>query len=130
MFPDPTVVTVDSQPYNYGLVSVQGRQSQRLEPSADIGEPDSLRISHETKGKGAAAVDRHMVRVDTTLENSNPDGSTSSVTVSAYVVLIAPHVIASDADVLLAYNKVATFLGQTESGATLTNVERVLKGEP
>lgn len=130
MFADPVTITVDAVDHEYGLVSVKDQASQRLNGAAEVGEPDAFSISHEMKGKGSTAVDRHLVRVDTTIESENPDGSVTHVTVSAYVVIVVPRVVATKADATLAYEKVATFLGGTEAGASLTNLERVLAGEP
>lgn len=130
MFNQNVQVTVDTVAYDYGLISIEKQQSQRSNPSAEIGTPDIFTISHETKGKGAAAVDRHLVRFDTTYEEENADGSTTTRTASAYVVLVAPHSVVTKANVKLAYDKIVDFLAATETGASSDNLDRVLNGEP
>lgn len=130
MFLSNVAIVVGETTTNYGLVSVQGMNSQRLNAAAEIGTPDAFTISHETKGKGAVAVDRHLVRIDTTYAVSNPDGSETVATATAYVVLVAPHSVVTKANVKAAFAKVTAFLAATESGATAPNIDRVLNNEP
>jgi len=130
MFAPNVTVTVDAVPYNYGLISIKDALSQRSNASAAIGEPDYLSISHQTKGKGSAAVDRHLVRLDTTFAEENADGSITNATATAYVVLVVPHSVVTIENIQLAYDKLAQFLSDTENGASETNFVRVINGEP
>jgi len=130
MFNQNTSIVVGESTTKYGLISVQGGTSVRSNEDATIGTPDLFTISHETKGKGAAAVDRHMVRIDTTKAIENSDGSIGTATATAYVVLIAPHAVVTKADVAFAFAKLEAFLVATEAGATKQNLQRVLGNEP
>nr|URG16515.1 MAG: coat protein [Leviviridae sp.] len=132
MFANNVVIAVpDGTTTTYGLLSVVGSSSQRGNAAAPIGAPDLFRISHEISGKGDAAVDRHLIRVDLTKEI---DGETTGVrrraTASAYVVLVVPHSVVTKDDVREAFNRVKTFLNSTEDGASSDNLERVLNSEP
>lgn len=130
MFAPNVTVTVATVDYDYGLISVKEQASLRSNAEAAIGQPDIFSVSHMTKGKGSAAVDRHLVRVDTTYSEENADGSITNATASAYVVLVVPHSVVTSGNVQLAYDKLVQFLGDTESGAASTNFARVLNGEP
>lgn len=130
MFNQNVAITLGETTYGYGLLSVIEQNSRRGNASASIGTPDVFSISHETKGKGASAVDRHLVRVDTTYEAVGSNGESFLATASAYVVLVVPHSVVTKANVKLAYDKVVAFLASTESGASETNLARVLNGEP
>lgn len=115
---------------NYGLISIVGSQSQRSNAAAVLGQPDVFSISHETKGKGAAAVDRHLVRIDKTYQVTNPDGSITKATASVYVVLVAPQSVVTASNVEEVYRRVTSFLGATENGASSSNIQRILNNEP
>lgn len=130
MFNNLVTISVDSEDYLYGLISINGSDSQRSRAAAPIGEPDVLSVKHSVQNTGNKAISRHLVRVDTTLSDTNDDGSVSEVTVSAYVVLVAPHRIATSLDVELAYEKLVAFMSATEAGYTDTNLTRLLNGEP
>jgi hypothetical protein len=71
MFNQNVAIVVSDITYNYGLTSIVEGKSIRNNASAGIGTPDSFTISHETKGKGPTAVDRHLVRIDTTYETTD-----------------------------------------------------------
>lgn len=129
MFNNTTRITVDSTDYDYGLVNVQNSQSLRLNAAVDIGEPDSLSISHEKKGSGQKAVSRHLIRIDTTKRTVDANGTAVDATTSVYVVLVVPAVNITQADVKLAYDKLVTLIGATEAGASSSNFVRVLSGE-
>lgn len=130
MFNQNVAIVVDDVTYNYGLTSIVDGKSIRNNASASIGAPDSFTISHETKGKGSSAVDRHLVRLDTTYEATDAQGSLSQATATAYVVLVAPHNAVTQANMQLAYDKIVAFLGATESGASNSNLVRILNNEP
>lgn len=130
MFNQNVAIVVKEVTYNYGLTSIVNGKSLRNNASASIGAPDSLTISHETKGKGASAVDRHLIRLDTTYETSDATGNKSQATATAYVVLVAPHSVVTQDNMKLAYDKIVAFLGATETGASSNNFTRILNSEP
>lgn len=129
MFNQNVAITVSDQTTNYGLLSIVGSDSERGNADAPIGAPDTFRISHSVSGKGNAAVDRHLVRIDTAY-TTTLGGVDVVNTASAYVVLVVPHTGDGKATVTGALQKVISFMEATESGATATNLERVLNGEP
>lgn len=130
MFDQNVAITVGSVTTNYGLVSIKDGASIRSNAGSEIGIPDVLTISHETKGKGSGAVDRHLVRIDTTKKVSNGDGSVSKQIATAYLVLVVPQEVVTKADVSAAYAKLLAFLSATEAGATASNLNRILNNEP
>lgn len=130
MFNQNVAIVVSEVTYNYGLTSIVNGKSLRNNAGASIGTPDSLTISHETKGKGASAVDRHLIRLDTTYETTDAAGTKSQATATAYVVLVAPHSVVSKDNMKLAYDKIVAFLGATENGASSNNFTRILNSEP
>lgn len=130
MFNQNVAIVVDQVTYNYGLTSIVNGKSLRNNASAGIGAPDSFTISHETKGKGVGAVDRHLVRLDTTYETTDAAGTKSQATATAYVVLVAPHSVVTQDNMKLAWSKLAAFLNATETGASSNNFTRVLNNEP
>lgn len=130
MFNQNVAIVVKEATYNYGLTSIVNGKSLRNNAGASIGTPDSLTISHETKGKGANAVDRHLIRLDTTYETADVAGNKTQATATAYVVLVAPHSVVTKDDMKLAYDKIVAFLGATETGASSNNFTRILNSEP
>lgn len=130
MFNQNVAIVVKEVTYNYGLTSIVNGKSLRNNAGASIGAPDSLTISHETKGKGASAVDRHLIRLDTTYETTDVSGSKTQATATAYVVLVAPHSVVTQDNMKLAYDKIVAFLGATETGASSNNFTRILNSEP
>lgn len=130
MFNQNVAIVVGENTTHYGLISVANSDSRRANAGADIGAPDVLTISHETKGKGIAAVDRHLVRIDTTFVAADATGNPVSATASAYVVLVMPHNVVTKSNLQEAWSKIVNFLSASESGATETNFNRVLNGEP
>lgn len=126
MFQQTVDIVIGENHTKLGLISMQGNDSQRSDDSAEIGKPLILNISHEEK-KG---VQRHMARVDKTVGITNPDGSVSHGTASAYVVFVHPTTVVTKDDVMAAWGLLGAFLGQTESGATAMNARRLLNNEP
>lgn len=130
MFSNNLVVTVGETSTTYGLLSVEKQDSKRANAAAALGCPDILTIAHERKGSGATAIDRHLIRLDQTFQQTNADGTVASATGSVYVVLVAPQKIVTAANMQSIYAKLAAFMGGTESGSSSTNLARLLNGEP
>lgn len=129
MFNQNVAIVVGETTTNYALTSITNGKSVRNNASASMGTPDVFQISHETKGKGSAAVDRHLIRLDTSYE-SVESGVSTIATATAYIVLVAPHKVVTSTNVKDAYKKLASFLAATEAGASSDNLARILNNEP
>lgn len=104
-------------------------KSQRSASAAPLDEPFVLTIGHETSGKGAKRVDRHLVRIDMT-KSVTPSGTTTPIlgTATAYAVVIAPgNGVISKENMLQAVQFLGNFLASTDAGTTV--VQRLLNSE-
>lgn len=126
MFQQTVDIAIGENHTKLGLISMQGNDSQRSDDTAEIGKPLILSISHEEK-KG---VQRHMARFDKTVGITNPDGTISKGTATAYVVFVHPSTVVTKDDVMSVWSLLGAFLGQTESGASNINARRLLNNEP
>jgi hypothetical protein len=130
MFNNNIVLNDGTNDTSYGLISIEGGRSVRSNAASPIGEPNVLTISHELKGSGAAQVARHLVRVDLTERSEAANGGISTATASAYMVLVAPSSLVSNATMVSVAKQVIDFLNATEDGAGSTNLDRLLANEP
>lgn len=92
-FSDPLNVRMDeddSTDYPFGVVEWSGpKASIRKNQSSGLtaGTPKILRISHTRVGKGQAARDRHLVRIEA---NAVVDGVETNTVVAGYAVFDVP----------------------------------------
>lgn len=110
-------------------VSNPANKSQRGASSAALDEPLILSIGHESTGKGAKTVERHLVRVDMTKSVLAAGASVPSVaTTSVYLVVIVPQgSVITKANVKQALEYLCNFVVSTD--AEVTVLERLLNNE-
>lgn len=121
----PTDITLnDLTPaaFTYSQISLEGGKSIRTDAARGLGEPRSLVISHQTSGSGLSAVDRHLVRLQDTQEDTGAD-SIAVLSGSAYIVIEKPRRIITDADITSMVEQLVDFL-------TPANLTKILNGEP
>jgi len=114
-----TLTGSNSETTEYSLITMADRKSIRRDTTAPLGEPSDLTISHsETKVNGEVH-DRHLVRVDRTIVNT--DGE--AVTFSAYLVVQAPRKTATTV-------QVGDIVKELRSFMEPSFIVRLLAGEP
>jgi len=119
----------DGTDITYRLTSRDGNGSKRIDIATDLRNPGLLRISHSVSGKGADAIDRHLVQLTRTLTN----------TVGIQRTLTANFTLAVPRDTVITnqivYDAVANILDLLSDGGLTTAlsdtdaVQSLLRGE-
>lgn len=110
----------------YSLQSIANGKSIRGDAAATLGQPKTLTVSHGEvqRGKSLSGVqrvaDRHLVRIDRTVNDSLGESQTASV----YVVIESPRLIVTEAMQKDMVTQLVNFL--TGSGY----VDKLLNSEP
>lgn len=90
---DSNLLISGEEDLQFGIISIQGQSSVRQNMGSSGNLPDTLTISHETKGKGDAAVDRHLIRFDLTKAYDGGGANSPRLcTASLYLVVVEPRV--------------------------------------
>lgn len=79
----------------YKLISQSNGESQRIDSSTTLAEPCFMNVKHTVTGKGAAAVDRHLVQF--TLTKNDASGLPKTAVVN--LTIAVPRTTITSADV-------------------------------
>jgi len=124
---DLTLDKQDGTDVVYKLVKTDGTGSQRIDPTTTLSTPKLMTIRHSTSGKGADAVDRHLVSFSQTVA-----GSLAPRTTTVNVTIASPRDVAVTQQMIrdLIVNAI-DFLsdGAIASQATTANIDAILRGE-
>lgn len=122
-------ITIDlAEDQSFALVSVAGTSTDRKDVASALTAPSVLTISHEVKGNGTK-VARHLVKFSKVKE-VNVDGVIRRATSGLHLVATVPENGVIDlADVVLMKDALVSFINATESGASESNFQRILRGE-
>jgi len=114
-----TLAGDSSSTRDYAAVTYGDRKIIRRSTVTGLGQPQDLTISHSEQKAGTATYDRHLVRFDRTIVDSEGNSATGSV----YVVLVAPRGIVTAA-------QMADQVTQMKNFFTSGNVTKLLNSEP
>lgn len=112
----------------YRLVSQDSQGTRRIDVATTLSAPAYLAIRHSLAGKGADAVDRHLVQFTRTLVDSN--GVPRTLTVNLTVAVPRNAVITSQ----IVKDQIMNLLDLMSDGALTTlatsaNIDSLLRGE-
>lgn len=111
---------------SYVLVRQDGTGTMRLDSGTTLAAPSYLSVKHSTNGKGAAAVDRHLVQIAKTVD-ATPD----PVQLVVNFTLAVPRNSAVTNQMV--YDVVANICDFLMAGGlttlTTTNIDSLLRGE-
>lgn len=119
---------VSGDDVTYRLVSTDAGGSKRIDIATNLTAPAFLAIRHSTSGKGADAVDRHLVQFTRTVADS--EGTPRTLTVNFTLAVPRSSVITAT----IIEDQVANLLDLLMSGglttlASVANIESLLRGE-
>jgi hypothetical protein len=100
-------------------VSIVDGKAIRSNPSAPLGEPETLTISHSPRSGAVGAPLRHLVRLDLTKSNVAGEKQTGSV----YMVLEAPLTIITSA-------QLSDMVTQLKNFLSAGNLTKLINNEP
>jgi hypothetical protein len=124
MFPSSITLTGDAaSSQTYDQISLVGGKCIRDDAARDLGTPRTMIISHENKGSGLTAVDRHLVRLNLVEEDTGTD-AIATISSSVYLVIEAPRRIVTKA---MIKDQITQLIGFLE---TATYVDKLLNSEP
>jgi len=119
----------DGTDITFRLIGTEANGSKRINVATDLRSPYLLRIAHSVSGKGAQAIDRHLVQFSNTQmsANGNPVVLTTNFTLA----------VPRDAAITnqMVYDQVANLLDLLSDGALTTAlsdtdaVASLLRGE-
>lgn len=104
----------------YSLTSIVNSKSIRMDPSAPLGEPRLLTISHQMATRPYGTVDRHLVRLDETVAGTSP---APDVVISVQLVIEVPRETAQVAQVQDVLDRLEAFTNSSGYLAKLLNNE-------
>jgi len=112
----------------YRLFRSDSTGTQRIDVATTLAEPSLLVIKHSTSGKGAAAIDRHLVQLSKTVQDTN--GLSVSL-VCNFTLQVPRNAVVTSQMVYDQVCNLADFLvdGQLTSVTTTTNLDALLRGE-
>lgn len=119
--PDLTIKDHADADVIFSYVSTVGSKTIRKDTARAVDSPRIMTISHEVSGKGADAIDRHLIRFDQT-EVDEVDDSSIAVG-SAHIVLTCPRRNITEAHVLDLVAFIVNYLIDA-------NVAKILAGTP
>jgi hypothetical protein len=120
---DVTLTGDAASSQTYSQISLENAKSVRKDATRDLGTPRSMVISHTINGAGLTAVDRHLVRLNLTEEDSGADAF-ATISGSVYCVIEAPRRIVDATMLSDMVTQLVDFL--TTSG----NLDKILNSEP
>jgi hypothetical protein len=124
MFSSSITLTGDAaSTQTYDQISLVGGKCIRADAARDLGTPRTMIISHETKGSGLSAVDRHLVRLNLVEEDTDVD-AIATISSSVYLVIEAPRRIVTKAMIEDQVTQLIDFL------TTEGNMDKFFNSEP
>lgn len=106
--------------HTFSFVATSGSKTVRKDGTRSIGEPLVMTVNHESSGKGASLVERHLVRFD--LTSLDTDGVTAK-TGSVHCVITVPGSVITAAEMQDLRAFVVNYL-------TSANFTKLLNSEP
>lgn len=124
---DLTLDKKDGTDVVYRLINQDGTGSRRIDVTTNLSAPKLLTIRHSSQGKGADAVDRHLVSITQTVAGS---AAPRTLTVN-FTVAVPRDAVITSTIVKDAICNMIDFLadGSIGSLSTMDNVDAILRGE-
>lgn len=120
-FPEAITLTDGTNSNTVSTISVKDGETVRRDASRGLGLPLIMRIGTQKIGKGVTISNRHIVRLDSTI-NYDVDDPAAKISRSVYLNIVEPEVIFSISEVMVLVNQLKAF-------ATVGNITKLLNGE-